>query len=74
MCIKSPSGEMAIDFGTAELPASDEKSSLPPEYSGFTLCIDVRNMNVLEEGGYKLIIEINGERLEDKEIPVFKGE
>ena len=72
--ITSPSGESVIDFGNAELDVIEKKGALPDEYSGFTLCIDVRNMIIMAEGCYYLNAEINGEHLEKMEIPVFRGD
>jgi len=71
--ISSPSGTIVHDSGDTELPVVGKKDTLPAEYQGLVVNLDLRNIVIKEEGIYSLVVYINGEELTHQEIPIFKG-
>lgn len=62
--------EEIIGLLEGPLPIIDEPSNLPKEYKGINLSVDWNNMNLKEEGIYKLTVYLNGDMLKEKEIYV----
>lgn len=71
--IISPDGAVAQNSGDTELPAMVKEDTLPPEHQGVMLNLDIRNMIIKSEGVYKFVLNVNGENLEEQEIPIFRG-
>lgn len=70
--IKSPEGAVLQDSGVSELPVAPKDSSLPVQYQGFMMCIDIRNLAIPCEGEYVFSFFINEECVGDQIIPVYK--
>lgn len=70
--IKSPEGIILQDSGVSELPVAPQDSALPPQYQGFMMCIDIRNLAVPCEGEYTFSFYLNDECVGDQIIPIFK--
>lgn len=70
--LKTPTGEVLNDLGEKPLPVVVPDSNLPPEYAGFMLGVDFRNVVFAEAGCYKIEITINNELIGDIEVPVFR--
>lgn len=71
--ISDPDGNTIQESNDNELPASVEDSFLPEEYQGFTVSIDIRNLNISKSGVYKFALSINGEEICIKDIPVYEA-
>ena len=71
--IFAPNGDIVQNSGTTDIPAFGQKDTLPPEFQGLVLNLDIRNLIVKEEGIYKLILYINEEPLAAQQIPIFRG-
>ena len=70
--IKDPDGEIINESGASELPADNRENTLPKEYQGYMICIDIRNLSVKKEGEYEFVFYINGKEIGTKEIPIFR--
>lgn len=73
MQVISPTGEIVHDSGTANFPAMGPNDTLPKEYQGFMINLDIRNMPIQEEGVFEFVLTINGEELARQEIPIYRG-
>lgn len=71
--ISSPDGTIIQDSGSASFPALANEDTLPSEYQGFMLTLDVRNLVIEKEGIYKFRLWINGEEIGAHDIPIFSG-
>lgn len=72
LILKTPQGELLEDLGTNDLPVFDKEDCLPQKYSGFVVGLDLRNINVAQEGCYKLEVFINGSQIGAKDIPIYR--
>ena len=71
--IKTPDGKVIYDSGETELPFSpDEDTSLPTEYQGFMMNIDIRNLPIEKEGAYYFTFLVNGKEVGTKLVPIYK--
>lgn len=71
--ITAPDGTVLQDSDETEIPAIGMGDTLPIEHQGFMMNLDIRNLVVQEEGLYKISLCVNGESLEEQEIPIFRG-
>ena len=69
----APSGKILQQVDNAELSPIQNEDTLPPEYQGLVLNLDIRNLVIQEEGVYKFALCVNGESLEEQDIPIFRG-
>ncbi len=69
--IKTPTGQIVQASENAVFPPIFEDDSLPQEYQGFMLTLDVRNMVVEEQGNYSFELFINDESVGSRAIPIF---
>lgn len=70
--IRNPEGAVLQDSGVSELPVAPQDSSLPAQYQGFMMCIDIRNLAVPCEGEYVFSFFVNDECVGDQIIPIYK--
>lgn len=71
--IKTPDDKIIYDSGETELPPSlEEDSSLPAEYQGFMMNIDIRNLPIEKEGAYYFTFFVNGKEVGTKLVPIYK--
>lgn len=70
--ITSPDGAIVYDTGEKELPVLSKPDTLPPEYQGFSMTTDIRNLAVPCEGAYSFSIYLNGDEIATKKVPIFK--
>lgn len=71
--IANPEGKIINDSGETEFPIIDQADSLPTEYQGFMLSMDIRNIVFEMPGDYIFTLFVNGEEAGSHEIPVFEG-
>lgn len=71
--ITDPDGNVIQESGDNDLPALPEDDSLPKEYQGYTLSIDIRNLIINKAGLYIFSLSINDEEIYTKQIPVFEA-
>ena len=71
--ITDPDGNIIQESCENVLPAIPEDSSLPKEYQGYTLSIDIRNLIISKSGLYNFSLFINDEEVCIKSIPVFEA-
>ena len=71
--ICDPDGNIVQESGDNELPALSEDDSLPKEYQGYTLSIDIRNLVINKPGIYVFSLFVNDNEIYSKEIPVFEA-
>lgn len=69
--ITDPKGKLVQDSGPTEFPAIDAPDTMPSEFQGFVMSIDVRNLMITAEGKYLFTLYIDGELIGSHEIPVF---
>lgn len=72
MTISDPKENLIQVLGDNELPKAPDEDTMPLEFQGFTLIIDVRNLPIQCEGEYIFSLFLNGERIGTQKIPVFK--
>lgn len=70
--ISDPTGNFIQDLGENELPKIPIEDTMPKEYQGFMINMDVRNFVIESEGEYTFSLYINGECIGMQKIPVFK--
>lgn len=70
--ISDPDGVVIQDSGSNTFPAINYTDTIPAEYQGLLLNMDIRNMVIQSEGVYMLALYINGEVAGTHEIPIFK--
>lgn len=72
MTIISPKGDEIYNSGEINLGPIPEDDILPAEYQGFIISTDIRNLIIDCEGIYHASIDLNNEKVGEKEIPVFR--
>lgn len=72
LVITSPNGEVLYDSGENELPIITKPDSLPEEYQGFMISIDIRNLTIPCEGAYTFSFYLNGEKFASQCVPIYK--
>lgn len=70
--VGDPKGNIIRDSGNSTLPVVPAKDSLPKEYQGFMLSMDIRNLPIEEEGCYVFKLYLNNDMIGEREIPIFK--
>lgn len=70
--IVDPDGGIAHDTGENAFPIIQEPDTLPKEYQGFMVNIDIRNLAVQSEGEYKFVFYINGAFVGEYKVPIYK--
>lgn len=72
--INNPNGIVVHDSGENVFPKLiEDDGNLPDKYKGYTLVIDIRNLTIDIEGEYLFNLYINGTKLEEEIIPVYKA-
>lgn len=69
--IKNPEGIIIQDSGESMFPALSEDDSLPNDYQGFVLTLDIRNLIIEEQGVYVFELFVNDESIGTRDIPIF---
>lgn len=69
--ITNPDKKIIQDSGESGFPALPEGDSLPIEYQGFMLTLDIRNLVIEKEGVYVFELYVNGVSAGAREIPIF---
>lgn len=72
MKISDPTGKEVHDLGENRLPKMPIQDTMPAEFQGFMINMDVRNFVIQHEGEYEFSLYINGECVGTQKIPVFK--
>jgi len=63
---------IVFSTGTINLPSEQiVDSKVPEEYRGFDFAIDIRNATIAEAGIFNVKIVLNGELIDQKDVPVF---
>lgn len=70
--ITDPKGTIIQDSGDSELPVVPAKDSMPDEYQGFMMCMDIRNLVIASEGEFLFSFYVNEELIGQQIIPVFR--
>lgn len=70
--VASPDGNVIQDSGETPLPKSPVHDTMPKEYQGFMLNIDIRNLVVQDEGKYTFNFYINGDSIGEYGLPIYK--
>lgn len=71
--ICTPNGE-ALQNIENNLPVTPKTDSLPDEYNGCMMFVDIRNMVVMNDGDYLVNISVNDNVIGQEVIPVYKRE
>lgn len=69
--IRQPNGGVVYDSGDMPLPLAPEDSALPVQYQGFSLCCDIRNIEIPCEGEYAIEFHLNGNAISQASLPIF---
>ena len=64
--------DLSAHHQVKELPVLSKPDTLPPEYQGFSMATDIRNLAVPCEGAYSFSIYLNGDEIATKKVPIFK--
>lgn len=72
IAISDPEENIIYSLGENELPRMPIEDTMPQEFQGFMLAIDIRNLPIQCEGEYSFSLYLNGECVGNKKIPVFK--
>lgn len=70
--ITDPKGVVIQDSGETELPKMPMKDTMPAEYQGFVINMDIRNLIIENEGAYVFSLYMNGDCIGTHTIPIFK--
>lgn len=72
--ISDPQGKIIQDSGVSEFhPISvDVPETMPDEYQGFLMNMDIRNLVIHENGEYLFSIYVNDELVGIQSIPIFQ--
>lgn len=70
--ISDPAGNVVQDSSESELPKIPVHDTLPKEYQGFMINMDIRNLVIQSEGAYKFSFYINGSCIGEREVPIYK--
>lgn len=71
--IWSPSGTCVEKSETIEIPDEYANTDIPVAQQNISFNAKVENMNVPEEGNYKFVLFVNGERVGEKSFPVLQA-
>lgn len=71
--ITNPAGAIIQNSGDNVFPPIGIDDTMPKEYQGFMLSLDIRNLLIEKEGVYTFTLYVNNVEIGHKEIPVFKG-
>lgn len=71
--ILTPNSDVIQESTEEAIPVIGQEDSLPVEFHGFVLNLDIRNLVVKDEGIYKFILFVNGDPLEAQNIPIYRG-
>lgn len=70
--IVNPKGIIVHDTGETPLRPIPVSDTLPAEYQGFMLTMDIRNLVIQIEGEYKFVAFVNGKSVGEAVIPIYK--
>ena len=70
--VADPDGNIVHDSGESDLPAAPEMDTLPQQYQGFMMCIDIRNLLVQSEGAFTFSFYLNNDCIGVQRVPVYK--
>ncbi len=71
--ISNPKGAIIQNSGDAVFPPVGIDDTMPKEYQGFMLSLDVRNLLIEESGIYTFTLYVNNMEIGSRDIPIFKG-
>lgn len=71
--IWSPSGTCVEKSETIEIPDEYANTDIPVAQQNISFNAKVENMNVPEEGNYKFVLFVNGERVGEKSFPILQA-
>ena len=71
--ILDPDGNLLQASEDNELPATKNEDTLPTEYQGYVLSIDIRNLIIKKSGLYVFSLSLNGEEICSKNIPIYEA-
>lgn len=72
LVITNPKKKVVYDSGANAIPIIKKDDSIPVEYQGVMMCVDIRNLPVECDGEYNISVFLNGECIAIKPIPVFR--
>lgn len=72
LVIINPEKKVVYDSLPNILPIIRKDDSIPKEYQGIMMCVDIRNLIVECEGEYIISISLNGECIDEKPVPIFR--
>jgi hypothetical protein len=72
--IADPQGNVILESAISEVPpiSEDEPETMPEEYQGVVMNMDIRNLVICENGVYLLSIYANDELVGKQSIPIFQ--
>ena len=72
--ISDSHGKVIQDSGTSESPPipEDVPETMPKEYQGFLMNMDIRNLVINENGEYLFSIYVNDELIGTQSVPIFQ--
>ena len=70
--IVDPAGNTVHDAGETTLMQIPNRDTLPAQYQGFMMTMDIRNLVVEAEGEYRFVVYVNGECIGENIIPIYK--
>lgn len=71
--ISNPEGTIIHNSGDNVFPPIGFDDTMPKEYQGFMISLDIRNLLIEEEGAYYFTLYVNNTEIGRKEIPIFRG-
>lgn len=71
--ISNPEGAIIHDSGDNVFPPIGFDDTMPKEYQGFMMSLDIRNLLIEKEGAYSFTLYVNNTEIGRKEIPIFRG-
>ena len=71
--ISNPEGTIIQDSNENTFPPVGFDDTMPKEYQGFMMSLDIRNLLIEKEGIYTFTLYVNTFEIGRKEIPIFRG-
>ena len=71
--ISDPDKRIVQDSGKNVFPPLGNDDTMPKEYQGFMLSLDIRNLPVEKEGVYTFTLYVNDIEIGSNIIPIYKG-
>lgn len=70
--VASPEGNIIHDTGETTLKPIPVQDTLPAQYQGFMMTMDIRNLVIKTEGEYKFAVYVGGKSVGENIIPIYK--